>query len=88
MNFSQRFWYLGVDNIIRTMFQDPLFCRFRGRGRDNQPDDFYGSRMAEHIDAKTNGQLLQGANSAYDLGFDFCQVFSFKTHSSGILLMR
>ncbi|GLI64632.1 hypothetical protein VaNZ11_007950 [Volvox africanus] len=85
---NKRYWDFGVENIIQAMFSDPLFRQLRGTGRDNEPDDFYGFQMAKDIDAKTNGQLMQHANSAYDLGFDFAQVYQFKTHSVGLLLMR
>lgn len=70
------------------MFMDPRFCTFRGTGRDNNPDDFYGSRYAQDINAKTSGEFFEPDSSAYDLGFDFGEVFSFKKYSCGMLFIR
>ncbi|GIL67471.1 hypothetical protein Vafri_20814 [Volvox africanus] len=70
------------------MLSDSLFCKLRTTGRENGGHDFYASQMAAEIDDKCNGQLMDPNNSVYDLGLDFCQVFAFKTHSSGLLLMR
>ena len=86
--FPQRFYDFGVENVVRGMFMDPRFCSFRGEGRDNNPDDFYGSRYAQQINANTHGEFFEPDSSAYDLGFDFGEVFSFKKYSCGMLFIR
>lgn len=45
-------------------------------------------RAAARINEVTQGQLNNKDNSAYELGFDFGQIFAFKQHSFGLVVMR
>ena len=71
------------------MFLNPDWAALRGKER--RTDDvahWYGASDARRINTVCRGQLYHLDNSAYDLGFDFGQVFVFKNHSAGILCIR
>ena len=73
----------------RKLFKNPAWCEHRGRGRDtSDASTWYGAEDAKRINNMTGGQLFEADNSAYELGFDFGQVFTFKTHSAGIMCIR
>lgn len=85
---SQKFYDFGVVNMIKLLFMDPAFCKLRTTGRTSQADDFFGSEYARRINDATNEQLFMLENSPYDIGFDCGQMFSFKQHSFGLVVIR
>jgi hypothetical protein len=86
---AQKFYYFPVEEVIKKMFKNPAWCEARGRGRDTTDDsNWYGASDAHRINQITGGQLFDPNNSAYELGFDYGQVFTFKTHSAGIMCIR
>ena len=83
------FYYFGLENAVRKLFTDQQFCELRGGDRGcDKPDDFYGAAYARRINDQTNGELFRRQNSAYDIGFDFGQIFAFKQHSTGLQCLR
>jgi hypothetical protein len=83
------FWDFGLDSVIRDhFFTNPEFCGLRGAGRDAFQMDFYSSLEAERLDMATQGALRHADNSIWELGFDFCQCFTFKQYSVGVLALR
>lgn len=51
-------------------------------------EGYYGAADAHRINGLTNGMLFDKNNSAYEIGFDFGQIFAYKNHSSGLLMLR
>ena len=88
--FLQYFYDFGVENIINgKLFGNPAWCALRGKGREpGSAESYYGAADAHRIDSKCGGMLNDPSNSAYEIGFDFGQIFSFKNHSSGLLCIR
>ncbi len=84
----QKYYDFGVVNVIRTLFKDPLFCSLRGKGRDDSPDDLYGSDCAKDINTRSAGKFFQVSSSAYEIGYDGGQMFAFKIHSTGMAFLR
>ncbi len=88
---TQAFFDLGICNVVRLMFKDKDFVKQREKylaDRELWKDDFYGSACARAIDEKTGGQLFFPDNGVYELGHDFGEMFSFKSHSSGLICIR
>ena len=85
---AQVYYDFGLSNVIRKLFGDPEWAAGRGKGRDASAAGFYGSREAARLDRLTAGLFAQDSSSAYELGMDFGQIFNFKTHSTGIVLLR
>lgn len=83
----RRFWYLGVVAALRRLFANPRFCELRGGGRD-EAGGFYKSPMAAELDRATGGSLFDINNSAYELGVDAGQMFSFRLHSTTVMGIR
>jgi hypothetical protein len=71
------------------MFKNPAWTALRGKERRvDDPAHWYGAEDAKRINSLSGGTLYNPDNSAYELGFDFCQIFVFKNHSSGVLGIR
>ena len=85
---AQVYYDFGVANVIRKLFADPDWAAARGKGRDTSAAGFYGSCEAARLDRVTRGLFGKDSSSAYELGMDFGQIFNFKTHSTGIVLLR
>jgi hypothetical protein len=62
-----------------NFFMKPEFCKNRAPARSKYDCDFYRSKEAERLDAKVGGALKKKENSAWELGLDFYQPFSFNT---------
>ena len=84
----QEIWYFGVAHAVRSLFADPEWAARRKEPKDTSPGSLYGGDMCQAIDAATGGRLLAADSSGYGIGFDFCQIFNFKTHSSGVMFLR
>ena len=86
----QEFWYLGIDNVIRTLFADPDWMKLHGRHRGDfvTAADLHGASMCTGINARTNGKFDELGSSGYELGFDFCQIFTSSQHSIGNVFAR
>jgi hypothetical protein len=83
------YYDFGVEQIIRKLFNNPTWCSLRGKDRDTASNEqYYGAADAQRINKQFKGMLFDKDNSAYELGFDFGQIFTFKNHSSGLLMMR
>jgi len=86
---QKRYWDFGLEGVIRNRcFADHEWCKLRGTCRNEFTGDFYSSAEAQRIDRCTGGALSNPDNSAYELGFDFGQMFGSKVHSSGVLGLR
>ena len=44
--------------------------------------------MCKAINAACDGRLMQADSGGHCIGFDFSQIFNFKTHSSGLVFIR
>lgn len=44
--------------------------------------------MYARVNAATGSKLLQESACGFELGFDFCQIFTFAQHSTGCLFLR
>ena len=84
----QVFYFFGVKESIKKLFAKPEWCALRGTGRDTSAAGFYGSREAQRLHDETGGRFSAPSSSAYELGFDYGQIFNFKTHSTGIMVLR
>ncbi len=84
----QEFGYFGVANAVCSLFADPEWAARRKEPKDTSPGSLYGANMCQAIDMALNGRLLAVGSSGYGIGFDFCQTFNFKTHSSGVMFLR
>ena len=84
------FWDLGIENIIRNkMFKNPAWTALRGTQRGlGDKACWYGADDAVSINQACGGMLFHPDNSAYEIGFDFGQIFTFKNHSSGMFCIR
>jgi ssDNA-binding Zn-finger/Zn-ribbon topoisomerase 1 len=83
------FWDLGLASTLQeSFFSRPEFCEQRGTGRDKYDTDFYKSEEAQRLDESVGGALMKADNSAWELGFDFFQPYTFKTHSTGVVGIR
>ncbi|KAK9906510.1 hypothetical protein WJX75_003063 [Coccomyxa subellipsoidea] len=82
------FYFFGVKESIKKLFAKPEWCALRGTGRDTSAAGFYGSREAQRLHDETGGRFSAPSSSAYELGFDYGQIFNFKTHSTGIMVLR
>lgn len=60
----------------------------RKEPKDTSPGSLYGANMCQAIDTALNGHLLAVDSSGYGIGFDFCQIFNFRAHSSGVMFLR
>lgn len=60
----------------------------RATDRDTSQAGLYGSDAATMLDGISGGLFTSADSSAYELGFDFGQIFNFATHSTGILVLR
>jgi hypothetical protein len=50
---------------------------------------WWGSPEAHRLDQAINGRLFRDTTvSPYALGFDFAQMFAFRDHSTGLIMMR
>ena len=85
---AQVYYDFGVANVIGKLFADPDRAAARGKGRDTSAAGSYGSREAARLNRVTRGLFGKDSSSAYELGIDFGQIFNFKTHSTGIVLLR
>ena len=85
---TQVYYDFGLANVIRKLFRDPEWAAGRGKGRDTSSAGFYGSPEAVRLNRVTGGLFAKDSSSAYELGMDFGQIFNFKTHSTGIVLLR
>jgi hypothetical protein len=82
------FWYLGTKNVIRNfMFGNKEWSSLRGQGRED-PLQYYTSREAKRLDKAVAGMPSSLANSAYEMGGDWGQVFVNKSHSTGVIALR
>ncbi|DBB05418.1 TPA: hypothetical protein ACH3X1_012384 [Trebouxia sp. C0004] len=54
----------------------------------NSPGSLYGGTMCQSINAECGGRLMHQDSGGCAIGFDFCQIFNFKTHSSGLMFLR
>lgn len=84
----QEIWYFGVAHAVRSLFADPEWAARRKEQKDTSPGSLYWGDMCQAIDAALGGRLLAADSSGYGIGFDFCQIFNFKTHSSGVMFLR
>lgn len=87
------FWYFGLDKILQQFFNDKVWCKLRRAGIADSVHDLRGFRQSREF--RRLKSKIQGAsdidnpdNSVYDIGFDFGQLFTWKTHSAGILGIR
>ena len=78
----------GLADVIRKLFADPDWAAARSKGRDTSAAGFHGSAEAARLNRVTGGVFAKDSSSAYELGMDFGQIFNFKTHSTGIVLLR
>jgi hypothetical protein len=85
---AQVYYDFGLANVIHKLFADPEWAAARGKGRDTSAAGFHGSPEAARADEVTDGLFSKAASSVYELGMDFGQIFNFKTHSTGIALLR
>ena len=85
---AQVYYDFGLANVICKLFGDPEWAAARGKGRDTSAGGFYGGPEAARLDRVTRGLFGKDSSSAYELGMDFGQIFNFKTHSTGIVLLR
>jgi len=85
---SQEFFYFGLEEVVSSLFANPQWAALRGTGRNMCPGELYGSPMCQMLDAKFNGALYANENSIWELGFDFCQIFNFAKHSTGVIFLR
>lgn len=81
-------WYLGLDNAIQQLFNDPEFTSQRGKSRTLGRWGWYGSKYAEKMNNKTNGALFHANNSAYSLFIDGFQPFAGATYTSWVIVLR
>lgn len=85
------FWYLGVKNAITELFSQKEWAGKRGTSRTT-PGDYYRSvearRVHDYLEPLGCEFLSDKGTSAYELGLDWCQVFTGKTHSVGIVGVR
>ena len=70
------------------MFGDTVWRQLRGTGRQDRTNQYYQSADARRLNDAVGGALSEESTLAYDLGFDFGQMFQFKTHSCGIVTVR
>lgn len=83
------FWYFGLRKTVMSFFSDPLWCKLRREGPQNaEPFEFRSQPEFERLRQATGDLLLDPENGHYQIGFDFGQMFSFKTHSCGVLGIR
>ena len=85
------FWYFGLDSALQQFFMDKKWCKLRRTGIVNSqvnPHDYRQSPEFVRLQSKTGDCLSDHSNGLYDIGFDFGQVFQFKSHSSGFLGIR
>ncbi|DBB00762.1 TPA: hypothetical protein ACH3X1_000694 [Trebouxia sp. C0004] len=85
---AKEFWYFGVAHVIRSFSADPDWAERRKQPKDTSPGSLYGGKMSQAINTATSGRLVHPDSSGYGVGFDFTQIFNFKTHSSGVMFMR
>ena len=85
---AQVYYDFGLANVIRKLFANPEWAAARGKGRDTSAAGFYGSAEAARVNRFTGGLFSGETSSAYELGMYFGQIFNFKTHSTGIVLLR
>ncbi|DBA84634.1 TPA: hypothetical protein ACH3X1_005997 [Trebouxia sp. C0004] len=74
--------------MIRSLFSDPIWAAGRSQPKDDSPGSLYGATMCQSINAECGGRLMHQDSGGYAIGFDFCQIFNFKTHSSGLMFLR
>ena len=82
------YYDFGLADLIRKLFADPEWAAARGKGMDTSAAGFHGSGEAVRLNRVTRGLFAQDSSRAYELGMDFGQIFNFKTHSAGIVLLR
>jgi hypothetical protein len=87
-NCLQEFYDFGLEEIVRALFANTEWAAMRGTGRNMCTGGLYGSKMSQDINAKSGGRLYEGASSIWELGFDFCQIFNFAKHSTGVIYLR
>lgn len=92
----QPFWYFGAPGIIRDrLFTNPAWTAVRGTGRDKSDEgSYYASKEAERLDKalKEKYGCPQGLDdphtSTYEVGYDYVNMFTFKNHSTGVVVIR
>lgn len=84
----QEFYDFGLEEVVRALFANPEWAALRATGRNMSHGGLYGSPMCQELNAKTNGCLFLEENSIWELGFDFCQIFNFAKHSTGVIFLR
>jgi hypothetical protein len=82
------FYELPPEDAMRRNFGDPEFCQRRGTHRHDQALDFYKSAEARRLDLATGGALSNKDNSAWEIGYDHMQPFTFTQYSVGLIGMR
>jgi len=84
----QEYYDFGLQEVVQSLFANPQWAALRGTGRNMCSGGLYGSTMSQELNAKTNGALYKEENSIWELGFDFCQIFNFAKHSTGVVFIR
>lgn len=79
--------YFGVAHSIRRLFGSAEFCATRAKDRGGSP--WWNSPEARRLGEAIGGGLFEDSStSPYALGFDFAQMFAFRVHSTGIIMLR
>lgn len=60
----------------------------RATDRDTSQAICMEAMLPPCLDGISGGLFTSADSSAYELGFDFGQIFNFATHSTGILVLR
>lgn len=72
---------------MQRLFGSAEFCAVRAK--DRQANPWWQSPEAHRLSEALGGNLLEDTStSPYALGFDFAQMFAFKDHSTGLIMLR
>ena len=83
-----KFWYFGLRRVIGDlMFGDALWCQLRKAASLRDFCDFSTSAECNRLKAAL-GNVDLNSVGLYGIGFDFCDVFSFCSWSTGVMLIR
>lgn len=83
-----KFWYFGLKRVVGDLiFGDAVWCHLRKAASLHDFQDFSTSEECARLKAAL-GDVDLGSVGLYGVGFDFCNVFQFCNHSSGVMLLR
>jgi hypothetical protein len=84
----QVMYYLGVSNVIRSLFNNPLFNAARREGVAAAAGGLRGTPEFTRLNSACGGVLDDKDNGMWELGADGFEPFQLANHSSHLVVIR